>query len=82
MDPLELLAGALPPKELHRAQQEARVCLQSYLQAANCLVKLQEHLGQCKQTQMKKNRKQHKNSKGMDRYSIPFIALKIPVRSA
>ena len=51
MDPLELLAGALPPKELHRAQQEARACLQSYLQAANCLVKLQEHLAQCKQSQ-------------------------------
>ena len=35
VDPVELVAGGLPPRELKRAQQEARKALVSYIQAAN-----------------------------------------------
>ena len=35
VDPVELVAGGLPPRELKRAQQEAHKALVGYIQAAN-----------------------------------------------
>ena len=52
-DPLELLAGALPPKELRQAQHEARRAIQCYIAAANLWLQLQQQLQQEQQQQQK-----------------------------
>jgi hypothetical protein len=43
-DPVLLLAGMLPPRELRMAQQKATVALQKYIDVANLLVELQTKL--------------------------------------
>jgi hypothetical protein len=40
IDPLELLAGAFPPRELKEAQKRAKQALQCYIEAANLLIRL------------------------------------------
>mmetsp|Transcript_8225 Transcript_8225/g.10762 ORF Transcript_8225/g.10762 Transcript_8225/m.10762 type:complete len:237 (-) Transcript_8225:91-801(-) len=45
IDPLELLAGAFPPKELKEAQKRAKLALQSYIEAANLLIRLRQETG-------------------------------------
>jgi hypothetical protein len=46
VDPLELLGGGFPPRELRRAQEEAHKALTSYIQAANAAALLLHSLRQ------------------------------------
>lgn len=51
VDPIELLAGALPSRELKQAQQQAKDAVRCYIEAANILMRLQQ--AQQQQTSLK-----------------------------